>query len=191
MPAIISRHGSDFRYGAPMDIGYARVSTAKQDVARQLDALAAVGVAREHMYVDKKSGATTDRPGLHEALRQARPGDVIVVHTLDRLGRTVRDTLNLVHELKERGVGIRTLADPLGIDTSNPDGPMAQLAVVMLALFAASEAWHGLTGVAGACWSGHWGRFVRPWLGPIVLVKPAVVASFLGGEGASQRLIAK
>jgi DNA invertase Pin-like site-specific DNA recombinase len=64
---------------------------------------------------------------------------VIVVHTLDRLGRTVRDTLNLVHELKERGVGIRTLADPLGIDTSNPDGPMAQLTVVMLALFAEME----------------------------------------------------
>lgn len=139
MPAIIARRGSEFRYGAPMDIGYARVSTNKQDVTRQLDALAAAGVASEHIYVDKKSGATRNRPGLQEALRQARPGDVIVVHTLDRLGRTVRDTLNLVHELKERCVGIRTLADPLGIDTSNPDGPMAQLAVVMLALFAEME----------------------------------------------------
>lgn len=59
--------------------------------------------------------------------------DVIVVHTLDRLGRTVRDTLNMVHELKERGVGVRTLADPLPIDTSNPDSPKARLAVVMLA----------------------------------------------------------
>ncbi|MGR0160818.1 helix-turn-helix domain-containing protein [Paenarthrobacter nitroguajacolicus] len=47
--------------------------------------------------------------------------------------------MNLVHELKERGVGIRTLADPLGIDTSNPDGPMAQLAVIMLVLFAEME----------------------------------------------------
>ena len=139
MPATMTRHGRKFRYGAPMDIGYARVSTAKQDVTRQLDALAAVGISGEHIYVDKKSGATRDRPGLHDALRQARPGDVIVVHTLDRLGRTVRDTLNLFYELKERGVGIRTLADPLRIDTSNPDGPMAQLAVVMLALFAEME----------------------------------------------------
>ena len=139
MPAIITRHVSEFRYGAPMDIGYARVSTTKQDVTRQLHALATAGVADEHIYIDKKSGATRDRPGLHEALRQARPGDGLVVHTLDRLGRTVRDTLNLVHELKERGVGIRTLADPLRIDTSNPDGPMAQLAVVMLALFAEME----------------------------------------------------
>lgn len=138
-PATNGRHCDHFRYGAPMDIGYARVSTVKQDVTRQLDALAAAGVANEHIYVDKKSGATRDRPGLHQALRQARAGDVIVVHTLDRLGRTVRDTLNLVHELRERGVGIRTLADPLGIDTSNPDGPMAQLAVIMLALFAEME----------------------------------------------------
>jgi DNA invertase Pin-like site-specific DNA recombinase len=64
---------------------------------------------------------------------------VLVVHTLDRLGRTVRDTLNLVHELKERGVGVRTLADPLPIDTSNSDSPMAQLAAVMLALFGEME----------------------------------------------------
>lgn len=62
-----------------------------------------------------------------------------MVHTLDRLGRTVRDTLNLMHELKERRVGVRTLADPLHIDTSAPDSPMAQLAVVMLALFAEME----------------------------------------------------
>lgn len=51
----------------------------------------------------------------------------------------MRDTLNLVYLLKERGVGVRTLADPLPIDTSNPDGSMAQLAVVMLALFAEME----------------------------------------------------
>ncbi|MEW1808430.1 recombinase family protein [Pseudarthrobacter sp. NPDC080039] len=120
-----------------MEIGYARVSTAKQDLARQLDALRAAGI--ETVFSDKRSGANTDRPGLHDALRHARAGDVLVVHTLDRLGRTVRDTLNLVHDLKERGVGVRTLADPLPIDTANPDSPMAQLAVVLLALFAQME----------------------------------------------------
>jgi DNA invertase Pin-like site-specific DNA recombinase len=61
------------------------------------------------------------------------------VHTLDRLGRTVRDTLNLIHELGERGVGIRNLADPIKVDSSNPEDPMAQLAVVLLALFAQME----------------------------------------------------
>lgn len=59
-----------------MDIGYARVSTAKQDLARQLDALAAAGINTEHIFVDKKSGATTARPGLQDALRHVRAGDV-------------------------------------------------------------------------------------------------------------------
>jgi DNA invertase Pin-like site-specific DNA recombinase len=60
----------------------------------------------ERIYVDKKSGSTIDRPGLRALLGYARDGDVIVVHTLDRLGRTVRDTLNLIHELSERGIGL-------------------------------------------------------------------------------------
>jgi DNA invertase Pin-like site-specific DNA recombinase len=64
---------------------------------------------------------------------------VIVVHTLDRLGRTVRDTLNLIHELTDRGVGVRNVADPIRVDSSNPDDPMGQLAVVLLALFAQME----------------------------------------------------
>lgn len=122
-----------------MDLGYARVSTAKQDLDRQIEALLEAGVARDEIYVDKKSGATTDRPGLRAVLGYARDGDVIVVHTLDRLGRTVRDTLNLIHELSERGIGVRNLADPIKVDSTNPDDPMAQLAVVLLALFAQME----------------------------------------------------
>nr|WP_246818472.1 recombinase family protein [Corynebacterium sp. HMSC072G08] len=98
-----------------MDIGNARVSTAKQDLDRQIDALRNEDVADKYIYVDKKSGSTTNRPGL----QQARAGDVIVVHTLDRLGRTVRDTLNLIHDLQERGVGVRTLTDPIKVNSSN------------------------------------------------------------------------
>ncbi len=89
--------------------------------------------------MDKKSGAHTDRPGLNALLEYAREGDVIVVHTLDRLGRTVRDTLNLIHDLTERGVGLRNLADPIKVDSSNPADPMGQLALVLLALFAQME----------------------------------------------------
>ena len=85
-----------------MDLGYARVSTVKQDLDRQIEALREVGIAAERIYVDKKSGSTVNRPGLTAALDYAREGDVIVVHTLDRLGRTVRDTLNLIHDLSER-----------------------------------------------------------------------------------------
>lgn len=67
-----------------MDTGYARVSTAKQDLDRQIDALCQEGIASKYIYVDKKSGSTTNRPGLHKALDQAREGDIVVVHTLDR-----------------------------------------------------------------------------------------------------------
>ncbi len=55
-----------------MELGYARVSTTKQDLERQIDALTAVGIAPENIYVDKKSGATTDRPGLTALIGYAR-----------------------------------------------------------------------------------------------------------------------
>ncbi|MEU2004689.1 recombinase family protein [Rhodococcus sp. NPDC019627] len=122
-----------------MELGYARVSTSKQDLTRQIDALRKAGVDQANIYVDKKSGATTERPGLQALLGYARKGDVIVVHTLDRLGRTVRDTLNLIHDLHRRGIGFRNLADPIRIDSTSPDDPMGQLAVVLLALFGQME----------------------------------------------------
>ena len=133
-----------------VELGYARVSTTKQDLERQIDALTAAGIDPDRIYVDRKSGATTDRPGLTALLDYARDGDVIVTHTLDRLGRNVRDTLNLIHDLRERGVGIRNLADPIRIDSSNPDDPMAQIAVVLLALFAQMERTYTLERAAHA-----------------------------------------
>ncbi len=132
-------YAAEFSYGPRVELGYARVSTAKQDLERQIEALTAVGIARERIYLDNKSGAAVDRPGLRAALGFAQRGDVIVVHTLDRLGCTVRDTLNLIHELAERGVGVRNLADPIKVDSTNPADPMGQLAVVLLALFAQME----------------------------------------------------
>ena len=133
-----------------MDIGYARVSTAKQDLDRQIDALRKEGVADKYIYVDKKSGSTTNRPGLQQALEQARAGDVIVVHTLDRLGRTVRDTLNLIHDLQEREVGVRTLADPIKVDASHPTDPMAQIAVVILSRLGQMERTYAIERAAHA-----------------------------------------
>lgn len=133
-----------------MDIGYARVSTAKQDLDRQIDALRAEGIPEKRIYVDKKSGSTTNRPGLTTALDYAREGDVIVVHTLDRLGRTVRDTLNMIHDLAERGIGVRNLADPIRVDSAKPDDPMSQLALVMLALFGQMERTYAIERAAHA-----------------------------------------
>ena len=140
----------DIRYVALVDLGYARVSAVKQDLDRRVEALAEAGIAREQIYVDKKSRATVDRPGLRVVLEYARDGDVIVVHTLDRLGRTVRDTLNLIHELAERGIGVRNLADPIRVDSSRPEDPMAQLAVVLLALFVQMERTYAIERAAQA-----------------------------------------
>ncbi len=86
-----------------MDYAYARVSTTKQDLARQINALAKAGVAKKRIYSDRKSGATADRPGLTDVLDRLRQGDVLVVYTLDRLGRTVRDVLNRIHDLRDAG----------------------------------------------------------------------------------------
>jgi DNA invertase Pin-like site-specific DNA recombinase len=102
-----------------MELGYARVSTTKQDLTRQLDALAERGIPTERIWVDKKTGATVERDGLKKVLAYAREGDTIVALNLDRLGRNIRECLNLVHDLTERGIGIKTLADPLPVDSTD------------------------------------------------------------------------
>ena len=122
---------------AGLELGYARVSTTKQSLERQLDSLSGQGIPDERIFVDKKTGATTDREGLQKMLAYARPGDTIVVHTLDRIGRNLREVLNLVHDLSARGVGVRSIADPLPINTA--DEGMGRIAFLLLALFAEME----------------------------------------------------
>ncbi|MFC7331353.1 recombinase family protein [Marinactinospora rubrisoli] len=129
--------GTDHHPSTGLALGYARVSTTKQHLERQLDALSAEGIADERIYVDKKSGATVEREGLAALLAYARPGDRIVVHTLDRLGRNLREVLNLVHDLNEKNIGVRSLADPLPINTA--DEGMGRIAFLLLALFAEME----------------------------------------------------
>jgi DNA invertase Pin-like site-specific DNA recombinase len=120
-----------------LGLGYARVSTTKRSLERQLDALGKHGIPENRIYVDKRTGATLEREGLSELLKYARDGDTIVVYTLDRLGRNLREVLNLVHDLAERGVGVRSLADPLPINTA--DEGMGRIAFLLLALFAEME----------------------------------------------------
>lgn len=84
-------------------VGYARVSTADQDLALQLDALAAAGCAK--VFEDRASGARADRPGLRAALDYAREGDVLVTWKLDRLGRSLPHLIETVAGLERRGGG--------------------------------------------------------------------------------------
>jgi DNA invertase Pin-like site-specific DNA recombinase len=107
----------------PRLVGYARVSTDEQDVALQLEALQKQGCEREWIFVDKASGTRTQRPGLNACLESLREGDVLLVWRLDRLGRSMPHLVNLVMELRERGVGFRSICDGM-IDTTTASGEL-------------------------------------------------------------------
>lgn len=83
-----------------MLIGYARVSTADQNLTLQLEALTKAGC--EKLFTDKASGAKIDRPGLTEALRFARAGDTMMIWKLDCLGRSIQGLIELAADLSPR-----------------------------------------------------------------------------------------
>ena len=101
-----------------MLIGYARVSTQDQNLDLQLEALAKAGCQK--VFDDKMSGSRAERPGLAKALEMLREGDTLVVWKLDRLGRSVKNLVDLVGELHKQGAHFRSLTD--SIDTSTPSG---------------------------------------------------------------------
>lgn len=101
-----------------MDVGYARVSTREQDLDLQRDALEAAGV--EKVYWEKVSSRKEDRPELAKALDYCREGDVLMVYKLDRLGRSLKELLEIVSGLEGRGIGFRSLQEAL--DTTTPGG---------------------------------------------------------------------
>jgi DNA invertase Pin-like site-specific DNA recombinase len=169
------------------DLGYARVSTTRQSLERQLDALTRAGIRDERIFTDKRTGTTVDREGLTALLRYARAGDTIVVHTLDRLGRNLREVLNLVHDLAARGIGVRSLADPLPINTA--DEGMGRIAFLLLALFAEMERTFTAERAAHARTVAHAaGRRVgRPVAHPAAKIE---YARLLKAQGASLGTIA-
>ncbi|WP_020534864.1 recombinase family protein [Lewinella cohaerens] len=103
-----------------MKIGYARVSTKDQNLALQNDALAKEGC--ELFFEEKASGAKTDRPELRRMIDQLRKGDIVIIWKLDRLGRSLRDLVNLVTEIQDKGAGLKSLND--AIDTTTPQGKL-------------------------------------------------------------------
>ncbi len=101
-----------------MILGYARVSTSEQNLDAQLDALGRAGARR--IFADKISGSLRKRPELDRLFDQLREGDVVVVAKYDRLARSLKDLLEIVDAIRERGAGFRSLAED--IDTTTPAG---------------------------------------------------------------------
>ena len=117
-------------------VGYARASSISQDTAIQEAALKAAGVEPDHLFVEKRTGTTTEgRDELAACLKHARRGDTVLVTKLDRLGRSVNDLSRVVADLEARGIGFKVL-DQHGIDTTTSAG---KLLFNMLSAFAEFE----------------------------------------------------
>jgi DNA invertase Pin-like site-specific DNA recombinase len=103
-----------------MLIGYARVSTNDQTLSLQVDALSKAGC--EKLFTDHISGTKAERPGLRDAMSHLRAGDTLVVWRLDRLGRSLRDLIDTVTELEQRGTGFESVQE--NIDTTTSGGKL-------------------------------------------------------------------
>lgn len=95
-------------------VGYVRVSSTDQNTDRQLD-----GVALDRVFTDKMTGGTKDRPQLQAMLDYVRYGDTVVVHSLDRLARSLEDLIAIINQLNEKGVSFKSIKDNLIFDGVN------------------------------------------------------------------------
>jgi DNA invertase Pin-like site-specific DNA recombinase len=121
---VRSKHGAGIR---------ARAGTAEQDLSAQLHTLKVAGC--ERIYSEKKSGDNGERAALQHMLKEAQPGDVIVVTRLDRLVRSTQDLLNILARLDEDEIGFQSLRET-AIDTTTPHG---RLTISILASIAGFE----------------------------------------------------
>jgi DNA invertase Pin-like site-specific DNA recombinase len=114
------------------NVGYIRVSTVEQNIARQLD-----GVHLDKTFTDRASGKSTDRPQLAACLEYCREGDTLHVHSMDRLARNLEDLLRLVRELTAKGVMVSFHKEKQTF--SGDSDPMAMLMLQLLGAFAGFE----------------------------------------------------
>lgn len=113
-------------------VGYLRVSAIDQNEARQLD-----GVAIDRTFTDRASGKDTQRPELERMRLYVREGDVVLVHSMDRLARNLDDLRRIVHELTGRGVQVRFLRENLTF--TGEDSPISHLLLSVLGAVAQFE----------------------------------------------------
>ena len=113
-------------------IGYVRVSSLDQNSARQLD-----GIALDQVFTDKLSGKDTNRPQLQAAIKHLRGGDVLVIHSMDRLARSLDDLRKIVLDLTGRGVKVQFVKE--GITFTGENDKMANLLLSLMGAFAEFE----------------------------------------------------
>ena len=139
--------------------GYARVSTRKQDLHRQIHALTSYGIPdrptgdAQRLYVDKLTGKHLNRQGWIELRPRLRAGDLLVLSELDRLGRSQTEMIQLFNELTATGVHVNVLGGPIPFDTRNA-GPATEMAKAILLFLGQVELIYKNERVASARESG-------------------------------------
>lgn len=113
-------------------VGYIRVSTVDQNTGRQLE-----GINLDKVFTDKASGKDTERPQLKAAIDWVRAGDTLVVHSMDRLARSLEDMFRLVRELNNKGVSVQFMKE--NMTYSGKDDPRSMLMFGILGSFAEFE----------------------------------------------------
>jgi DNA invertase Pin-like site-specific DNA recombinase len=130
--AVEPNRGDSFT--SPHRIGYARVSTADQNLDLQIAALLKDGIKREEIYQEKVSGAAKKRPEFNRMMRELRVGDVITVWKLDRLGRTTRQVLDTIAKIHDEGAFLRIITQHFDSTT-----PMGKAMLGICAIFSELE----------------------------------------------------
>jgi DNA invertase Pin-like site-specific DNA recombinase len=115
-------------------IGYKRVSTIDQNEARQLE-----GIELDKVFIDKASGKDNNRPQLHAMMDYIRDGDIVMVHSLDRIGRNLAHIRDLIDAITSKGVQVRFIKEGLFFHPSQDQNPMTELMLNMLGSFAQFE----------------------------------------------------
>lgn len=167
--------------GNMANIGYVRVSSVDQNTDRQLD-----GVALDEVFTDRVSGATTDRPDLQAMLRHIRKGDVLHVHSIDRLARSLEDLLSLVKGMIAKGVTVQFHKE--GLHFTGEASPMQELMLGLLGSVAQFERAlireRQAEGIQKAKAAGV-------YKGRVKTVNDAAIRKAMAEDGASFRKVAK
>lgn len=121
-----------------MQYAYIRVSSADQNTARQEEALLKAGFQPDKIYVEHASAKDTNRPELQKLLEQLRPGDTLLVHSIDRLCRNMMDMCAVTTRLREMGVTLIFLKEQLTFN-AGISNPMQELQLHMMSAFSQFE----------------------------------------------------